>query len=705
MSSRTPKGFLYRRCLSRTIPGRAAAAAVALLLALVACEAPVAPAPAPPPPAPPGPPIISSTGSNITAPGSVIVTGGTTHNDSAPKPTSLAAVVKDGKGYLYHPDLGDVQLSDETSALALAHIVFGAAHAQAAAGRLEPAADDKRPGYGYGKTDTGLRVRQRERGQYIFKNPTKRWQAVVSPVTGRPQFVAKSNFNLLLLQNYSDRVFVQVDGRDLETYADVTPGLTLVVGNRVVIRGLSARNYNRAIADGADSAVFAKMTALQIATAVKGALTEVAGIIPGVDCVNAILLNSVATALEQHLHSIITDEDRRAHLPSVVKSALEPSLKCALELAGPASPVVTAIVTVYDTAQGLIWTTEQIAGVIGAIFRDAYGTVEGNAGAAPQPPPGAPRFMDLDGNLISEGTDITYEIKPPLHGTCPNPACANFYETLPRATDRENDSIKYSVTGHPEALLLQQPGDGSMYPYLYGDPRSEGDYYVEYRATDRGGNWSDIAFRIRVVPSGSLLPLTFGPLTVSDQMYTVDTAITTLTLPHASGGTGQLAYNLVGRPRIPPGLSFDSTTRKLSGTPSAAGEYRMTYTATDTRSRTVALSFRVTVEGGSTGCALTPTPPSDPTPANGATGVSLNPTLSWSNGDSRCGNAITYQVHFVEVGKTRGPWPLSATRSAVKSLRLPGDLPTEYDLRLDGLRAGQERQHPQRWTFMPRPGG
>ena len=73
-----------------------------------------------------------------------------------------------------------------------------------------------------------------------------------------------------------------------------------------------------------------------------------------------------------------------------------------------------------------------------------------------------------------------------------------------------------------------------------------------------------------------------------DQSYTVGTAIDTLTLPEAGGGDGSLTYELA--PEVP-GLNFDPATRQLTGTPTAAVTYDMTYTVTDEDGDTDTLKF------------------------------------------------------------------------------------------------------------------
>ena len=69
---------------------------------------------------------------------------------------------------------------------------------------------------------------------------------------------------------------------------------------------------------------------------------------------------------------------------------------------------------------------------------------------------------------------------------------------------------------------------------------------------------------------------TFNVQTIPD--YTVDTALTALTLPVATGGNGTLAYNVSG---LPPGLTFDPDTRTISGAPTEVDSFPIVYTVTD----------------------------------------------------------------------------------------------------------------------------
>ena len=86
--------------------------------------------------------------------------------------------------------------------------------------------------------------------------------------------------------------------------------------------------------------------------------------------------------------------------------------------------------------------------------------------------------------------------------------------------------------------------------------------------------------------------------TVDDQAYTVGEAISALTLPAARGGDGTLSYSL--QPEVP-GLTFDPGRRALSGTPTTAGTYPMTYRVADADENTTdddaaTLAFTIAVQ-------------------------------------------------------------------------------------------------------------
>ena len=106
-----------------------------------------------------------------------------------------------------------------------------------------------------------------------------------------------------------------------------------------------------------------------------------------------------------------------------------------------------------------------------------------------------------------------------------------------------------------------------------------------YRSTDDGATWSSsgisapsgqtvvrgIAFDPRVVPA-------FADDTGDAVTWTVGTAIDAITVPEASG-TPAPTYAVEGN--LPSGLSFDDSTRQLTGTPEAAGTGTIVIRATN----------------------------------------------------------------------------------------------------------------------------
>ena len=113
------------------------------------------------------------------------------------------------------------------------------------------------------------------------------------------------------------------------------------------------------------------------------------------------------------------------------------------------------------------------------------------------------------------------------------------------------------------------------------------------------GDTATLTFRVTVVASTGP---SFGSATVGDQTYFAGTAITSLTLPVATGGTGTITYTLT--PAIP-GLTLNPTSRVLTGTPTTvAGATMHTYTATDGDMNTATLMFSITIDAADTAPAF-----------------------------------------------------------------------------------------------------
>ena len=164
-------------------------------------------------------------------------------------------------------------------------------------------------------------------------------------------------------------------------------------------------------------------------------------------------------------------------------------------------------------------------------------------------------------------------------------ATRNYIETwlitpvvLPEATGG-NGAISLTILGLPQGLTFDfDPETGTLSGTLSGTPTEDGTFPITLIAHDSDGNDSDIGkleFTIIVAPD--IDPVLSG--IVGNQGYIQNSPITELTLSVATGGNGGVTmYSLAP---LPTGLTFDMTTRVLSGTPEEAGVFPVTYTATD----------------------------------------------------------------------------------------------------------------------------
>ena len=157
------------------------------------------------------------------------------------------------------------------------------------------------------------------------------------------------------------------------------------------------------------------------------------------------------------------------------------------------------------------------------------------------------------------------------------------------ATDADNDTLTYTLTGTDAAdFAIDANGQITVAVEL---TNSEG--YSFNVVADDGTDITSVGVSATAIADTTPV-LTFGSETIVNQAWEVGTAITSLTLPEATGGTGTITYSL--SPTVPAGVSFTAGTRILSGNPTA--RFRLMtfiYTATDANNNTVELMFTIVV--------------------------------------------------------------------------------------------------------------
>ncbi|PQA58562.1 beta strand repeat-containing protein [Siphonobacter curvatus] len=158
-----------------------------------------------------------------------------------------------------------------------------------------------------------------------------------------------------------------------------------------------------------------------------------------------------------------------------------------------------------------------------------------------------------------------------------------YTATIPAATGGTTP-ITYAATGVPAGLNFD-PATRQ----ITGTPTQSGTFTITVTATDAGDPQQTASrnYTLTVVPATLVLPAA-TPATAQ-----VGTSYTT-TLPAASGGTTPITYAATG---IPAGLSFDPATRQITGTPTTAGTFTVTLTATDAGNpqQTVSRDYTITV--------------------------------------------------------------------------------------------------------------
>ncbi len=165
-----------------------------------------------------------------------------------------------------------------------------------------------------------------------------------------------------------------------------------------------------------------------------------------------------------------------------------------------------------------------------------------------------------------------------------------------RTVPGRSAAYTYALTGPNGADLNEVPGltfDPAT-RVLSGTPTAEGTTTVTYSATN------DL-FTPHLVHEATfdITVAELAPPAQDDLVYNEGTAIDSVTLPAATGGTSPHTYALTGPNGADlsevPGLTFDPATRVLSGTPTREGATTLTYTITDSAATPASVTHTFTV--------------------------------------------------------------------------------------------------------------
>ena len=194
-------------------------------------------------------------------------------------------------------------------------------------------------------------------------------------------------------------------------------------------------------------------------------------------------------------------------------------------------------------------------------------------------------------STMAAGSSATVTVRMRNDGTTTWTSSAGYELGSQRPPD--NTRWGLSRVSLPSAV---PPNATADFTFAITAPTELGSYKFRWRMVLGTGVRFGAKTELRVIEVETDESPSFGASTILSQTWVKNTAITSLTLPAATGGNGDLTYALAGT--LPAGVTFDVSTRTLSGTPTAKQEaVEHTYTATDTDGDAASLSFTIRVAG------------------------------------------------------------------------------------------------------------
>jgi len=191
---------------------------------------------------------------------------------------------------------------------------------------------------------------------------------------------------------------------------------------------------------------------------------------------------------------------------------------------------------------------------------------------------------DPSGAAVSKAFKVTTPNVAPTAGTVPNQSLArNIAGSISVAAhfaDANGDALTFTASGLPTGLSISAAG------VISGTPTAAlGAYTVTVTAADGRGGTVSKAFTLTVANSAPTAP------TIANQTATAGAAWS-FTIPAFTDPNGDaLTYTVTG---LPSWMSFNATTRVLSGAAKPAGSWTITVTATDPSNAAISKSFTVT---------------------------------------------------------------------------------------------------------------
>lgn len=192
----------------------------------------------------------------------------------------------------------------------------------------------------------------------------------------------------------------------------------------------------------------------------------------------------------------------------------------------------------------------------------------------------------------------------------PNAQVGQVYNTsLGASNGTAPYSFSLALGSLPPGLQLFSSGQ------ITGTATQVGTYQMTFRVTDANNSTATSILTIQVF-AGSLSITSTLPTGTLGQAYN-----TTLT---AAGGSAPYSFTIIAG-QLPPGLNFNTGNGTISGTPTQAGNYQITFRVTDTQSGTAQATLNLNVLSTNLNITTTTLP-------NGQVGSGYNNVITSSGG-------------------------------------------------------------------------
>ncbi|MCY3900775.1 MAG: putative Ig domain-containing protein [Caldilineaceae bacterium] len=191
---------------------------------------------------------------------------------------------------------------------------------------------------------------------------------------------------------------------------------------------------------------------------------------------------------------------------------------------------------------------------------------------------------DSDGD--SDSVEFTITVNPNLTPSAPSvsPLTAKqndpFSHQLPAGSGGDG-TLSYGATGLPDGLLFTESTRT-----IAGTPTRHGPFTVRYTVTDSDDDSDYVEFTITV--NQDLEPTAPSISGISARKG----SLFTRQLPEGTGGDAPLSYNATN---LPTGLTFITTTRTITGTPTTEQAPTVTYTVRDADGDEASTTFVFTI--------------------------------------------------------------------------------------------------------------